>query len=266
MASRHRGQYDPANKNPYELSRSRIENFVQCPACFYLKQVRGVEFPRIPGFNINEATDVLLKRDFDKYRGKVVTHPFLINQGLPHLIPFQHEDFEKWTQSLQFGAAGRMNFVHEPTNLLIGGGLDDIWLNTENNRLHIVDYKSTSQKSKGKEITLDDPWKESYKRQMDLYVWIMRNKGFDVDSLGYFLYCDGDRFGDYDFLQEEDATMKFKMSLIPYETNEEWIEKTLMDIKECLIRQVTPNHNDNCEFGALFQGVINLTKSGEDTR
>jgi hypothetical protein len=255
MASRHRGQYDPANKNPYELSRSRIENFVQCPACFYLKQVKGVEFPSIPGFNINEATDVLLKRDFDKYRGKDVTHPFLINHGLPHLIPFQHEDFEKWTQSLHFGAAGRMNFVHESTNLLVGGGLDDVWLNTKTSRLHIVDYKSTSQKSEGKEITLDDPWKESYKRQMDLYVWIMRNKGFDVDSLGYFLYCDGDRFGNYDFLGEDDASMRFKMSLIPYETESDWIEDTLLAIKDCLVSLDAPGHAEACEFGNLFTQV-----------
>ena len=257
MASRHRGQYDPANKKPYELSRSRIENFVQCPACFYLKQVKGVEFPSIPGFNINEATDVLLKRDFDKYRGKDVTHPFLINQGLPHLIPFQHEDFEKWTQSLHFGAAGRMNFVHEPTNLLVGGGLDDVWLNTETNRLHIVDYKSTSQKSEGKEITLDDPWKESYKRQMDLYVWVMRNKGFDVDSLGYFLYCDGDRFGSYDFLGEKHASMRFKMSLISYETESNWIEDTLSSIKNCLMSPEMPSHTEGCEFGKLFSQVEN---------
>ena len=77
MAKRHRGQYDPTNPVPYELSRSRIENFVRCPACFYLQQVRSVPFPSIPGFNINEATDILLKRDFDKYRGSETTHPFL---------------------------------------------------------------------------------------------------------------------------------------------------------------------------------------------
>jgi len=168
MAARHRGQFDPSNPNPYELSRSRVESFIQCPACFYLIQVKGVKYPSIPGFNINEATDVLLKRDFDKYRGKDTTHPFLINQGFSHLVPFQHEDFEKWTQSLHFGAAGRMHYVHGETNLKVGGGLDDVWLNTKTNKLHIVDYKSTSQKTEGREITLDDPWKESYKRQMDL--------------------------------------------------------------------------------------------------
>ena len=82
---RHRGTYNPENHEAYELSRSRIENFVKCPACFYLTQVKGIKFPSIPGFNINEATDILLKRDFDKYRGAKTTHDFLINLGMEHL-------------------------------------------------------------------------------------------------------------------------------------------------------------------------------------
>ena len=35
-----------------------------------MQQVEGIEFPSMPGFNINEATDVLLKKDFDRYREK----------------------------------------------------------------------------------------------------------------------------------------------------------------------------------------------------
>ena len=58
-----------------------------------------------------------------------------------------------------------------------------------------MDYKSTSQKKDLGPITLDDKWKSSYKRQMDLYTWILLKKGFDVDNVG-FLYCDGDRFNE----------------------------------------------------------------------
>ena len=118
---RHRGIFDKNNAEPYEISRYRIENFIQCPACFYMQQVEGIKFPSIPGFNINEATDILLKRDFDYYRGKTKTHPFLIKQGLNHLIPFEHSDLNLWTQSLHFGAKGRMNCVHTKTNLKVGG-------------------------------------------------------------------------------------------------------------------------------------------------
>ena len=35
-----------------------------------------------------------------------------------------------------------------------------MFLNTKTNQLHIVDYKSTSQKTEGREITLNGSWKE----------------------------------------------------------------------------------------------------------
>ena len=256
---RHRSTFNPDHPAPYELSRSRIENFVRCPACFYLQQVKAVPFPSIPGYNINEATDVLLKRDFDKFRGGTETHPFLKKNVMEHLVPFEHEDFEKWTQSMHYGAEGRMHTVHEESNIKLGGGLDDIWLNTKTDELHIVDYKSTSQKSPNKEITLDDYWKAGYKRQMDMYVWVMRRKGFSISSIGYFLYCDGDRFSEYDFLNSENASMQFKMSLIPYQVDTTWIVKTLLKIKECLRNPVTPEHSDRCEYGA-FLNALGLNK------
>ena len=151
---RHRGKFDVNRIEPYELSRSRIENFIKCPACFYMQQVEKINFPSIPGFNINEATDILLKKDFDYYRRQQKPHPFLVKNGLSNLIPYRHENFELWTQSLHFGAENRFHYDDQENNLRVGGGLDDVWLNTISNKLHIVDYKSTSQKKDSGPITL----------------------------------------------------------------------------------------------------------------
>ena len=253
---RHRGKYDPLHSSPYELSRSRVENFVRCPACFYMQQVEGIKFPDIPGFNINEATDVLLKKHFDKYRADASIPPFFKTHGLEYLVPFQHENFDKWTQSLHFGAEGRMHTVVEELNLKIGGGLDDVWQNTETKELHIVDYKSTSQKSPGRTITLDDPYKAAYKRQMDLYVWVLRRMGFDVSDTGYFLYVDGDRFTDRDFLNAEEALMVFKTTLIPYTVDVSWIAPTLKKIKSSLDGGTRPEHSDGCQYGAFLNASL----------
>tara|TARA_B100000686_G_scaffold268331_2_gene283804 strand:+ start:1475 stop:2245 length:771 start_codon:yes stop_codon:yes gene_type:complete len=254
--TRHRGTFDPANPEPYELSRSRVENFVKCSACFYLQQVKGVKFPSIPGFNINEATDVLLKRDFAKHRLAGTAHPFLKRAGLDYLIPYKDDRFELWTQSLHFGAKGRLNTVHKETNLKIGGGLDDVWLNTKTNEIHIVDYKSTSQKSPGKKITLDDWWKAAYRRQMDLYIWIMKRLGPNTSEIGYFLYCDGDRFTDKPFLNDKIGVMNFKVSLIPYKSDLCWIESTLQKIKLTLNAEQCPNHSKSCEYGAFIDAIV----------
>lgn len=249
---RHRGKYNPTHGSPYELSRSRVENFVRCPACFYMQQVEGIKFPDIPGFNINEATDVLLKKHFDKYRAEASIPPFFETHGLTHLIPFHHQNFELWTQSLHFGAEGRMHTVVEELNLKIGGGLDDVWQNTETGELHVVDYKSTSQKTPGSTITLDGPYKAAYKRQMDLYVWVLRRMGFDVSDTGYFLYVDGDRFTERDFLGADEALMVFKPTLITYEVDVAWIEPTLVAIKQLLDGGKRPQHSKNCQYGAFL--------------
>ena len=258
--ARHRGKFDKYNNSPYELSRSRIENFINCPACFYMQQVEKIDFPSTPGFNINEATDILLKKDFNYYRLQKKPHPFLVKQGLPNLIPYQHEHFELWTQSMHFGAENRFHYDDKINNLRIGGGLDDVWLNTKTNKLHIVDYKSTSQKSDNGPINLNDYWKGAYKRQMDLYIWVMRNKGFDVDDIGYFLYCDGDRFTDHAFLNETHALMEFKITLIPYKCDLNWIETTLKTIHENLRLEERPKHSDNCEYGKFIHESSETSK------
>ena len=211
-----------------------------------------MNFPSIPGFNLNEATDVLLKRDFDQYRGTGSSPPFLAANGLGHLTPYDDERFELWTQSLHFGAEGRFNTVHEETNLKVGGGLDDVWLNKETGQVHLVDYKSTSQKSPGKTITLDDWWKGAYKRQMDFYIWIMKRLGLNTSDTGYFLYCDGDRFTDETFLHTQDATMHFKITIIEYQSNLSWIEPTLCKIKRLLDAEICPKHAENCEYGQFL--------------
>jgi len=253
--TRHRGKFNINNPEPYELSRSRIENFIKCPACFFMQQVEGIEFPSIPGFNINEATDILLKKDFDYYREKKKSHPFLKNHGFSHLIPYQHEHFELWTQSMHFGAENRMHYDHLESNIRVGGGLDDVWLNTKTSKIHIVDYKSTSQKKDNGPITLEDKWKDAYKRQMDLYTWVMKKKGFDVDEIGFFLYCDGNRFTDQIFLNDKNAIMEFKMTLIEYRTNLSWIEVTLKNIHSCLRLNKRPKHSKNCEYGIFINQI-----------
>jgi hypothetical protein len=162
--ARHRGVFKPDEIAPYELSRSRIENFVRAQPASISNKSEGSSSPASLVSISTKLLTSCLSATLIKYRATQETHPFLESRGYGHLIPFQHDDFELWTQSLHFGAEGRMHYVHELTNLKVGGGLDDVWYNTETEQIHIVDYKSTSQKTEGKTISLDDPWKAAYKR------------------------------------------------------------------------------------------------------
>ena len=271
--TRHRGKFDSENPNPYELSRGKIEDFISCKACFWLDRVSGVKKPEIPSFTINTTTDILLKRDADKVRGKE-TMPLLEANGLGHLIPFEHEDLEDWTDSMRFAQANHFNTLHEETHILFGGGLDDVYQNSHTGQIHIVDYKSTAQGTRSpdsyvkKPVSLDDPWKQSYKRQIDMYVWIARRMGFDVSNTGYFVYVDAQHKDLTGMLTDEDtskAWMEFDVQLIAYESNTDWVEPTLLEIKDFLLNQKEcPEHTpvdpnvpySGCDVGRYLNGAM----------
>ena len=268
---RHRGIYKPDHESPYEVSRSRIEAFINCPACFWLDRVKGVKFPGMPPFLLNSATDTLLKKDFDQYRELQKPHPFMERNGLSHLVPFQYADFHSWTQSLQLG----FRTYHESSNLIIGGGLDDVWHDPKTNELFLVDYKSTAGKrsedlSKLEPITLEGRWKDGYKRQMDIYQWIMNEKtkedlkDYKVSNVGYFVYVNGDQHFEDGMLRidEDKADMSFDVQLLTYKGNHDWVEKEILNLKQCLEADQCPEHAqtghgpkgiDPCEYHTFFE-------------
>jgi hypothetical protein len=275
MATRHRGTFKPEHPAPYELSRGKIEALIKCQACFWLERAKGVKFPGMPGFLLNTNTDTLLKKDFDQYRD-VGPHPIMIAAGLEHLRPFAHQDFHKWESSMQFGASpNHFNTLHEQTNILFGGGLDDVWENVETGELHIVDYKSTAQVSKTPK-PLDesflapptDPkapdYKAGYRRQMAMYQWILRRKGYEVSDVGYFLYVDGlhvSENGMIDRVNSNQAWMRFKTAIIPYEADDSWVEEALINAKETLLMQSSPAHSLDCEYQLFLKGVDTATSN-----
>lgn len=253
---RHRGKYNPDNPEPYELSRSKVELFIRCKACFWLDRAAGIRFPSIPSFNLNSNTDTLLKRDFDQFRGSG-PHPLMKTVGLDHLRPFAHANLKKWENSIHFGLdRDHFNILHEPTNILFGGGLDDVWENVSSGELHIVDYKSTAQLSANPSpISLDGKWKEGYKRQMEMYQWILREKGFKVSSVGFFVYVDGQHRGIDGMIDQNEpgvAWMKFDVSLLQYVGDSSWVSSCLHQIKSLLHEASCPIHSEDCEYGKFL--------------
>ena len=62
--SQSRGIFTPASKDPFKLSRSKIDLFFECPKCFYLDRRLGVGRPPGFPFSLNSAVDGLLKKEF----------------------------------------------------------------------------------------------------------------------------------------------------------------------------------------------------------
>ena len=150
---RTRNLFDPKSKEPYKLSRSRLERFLKCPCCFYLDRRLGVDQVSGPAFTLNSATDTLLKKEFDVCRVTKKPHP-LMKQYKVDAVPFQHEKIDEWRENFK-----GVQYFHEPTNLIITGAVDDIWINPQE-ELIVVDYKSTST-TKGIDLNDRTPSKNS---------------------------------------------------------------------------------------------------------
>ena len=225
--------YRPGQKEPFRLSRSRIEMFLECPRCFYLQNRLGLGRPSMPGFSLNSAVDELLKKEFDLLRESGQAHELMKQYGI-EAIPFPHPDMNKWRENFV-----GISFVHPETNLEIFGAVDDVWINKDK-ELIIVDYKSTST---SEEISLDSEYKQAYKKQMEVYQWLFRKNGFKVSPTGYFVFANADKG-----LAKFDGKLEFKMSIIAYEGDTGWIEPTIFQIHECLNSDVIPSSGEKCEY------------------
>lgn len=234
--ARQKNNFDPNSTEPYKLSRTRLDNFAKCPRCFYLDRKLGIDQPSGPAFSLNNAVDALLKKEFDILRENGQKHAICDEYGID-AVPFKHEKMEEWRDSLHRG----IQYLHEPTNLLICGGVDDVWVKPDG-ELIIVDYKATS---KNGEIEWDDTAKhhKAYKRQMELYQWLFRKNGFKVSDTGYFVYVNGqtDRDGFH-------GKLEFTAKLLPHTGNTDWVEPTLLKIHECLVSNSLPASAEDCEF------------------
>lgn len=211
--------YQPGQKAAYKISRSKIELFMQCPRCFWLDARLKISRPSSPPFNINKAIDELFKKEFDAYRLKGEPHPLMVNYKI-EAVPFAHADLDKWRENFTGVAA-----LHKPTNLYVFGAIDDVWSNTDG-ELIVVDYKATA---KDRDVSIDSDWQISYKRQLEVYQWLLRQNGFKVNDTGYFVYTNG-RF-DLDGFNDR---MEFRTKVIPYRGRDNWIEPVLERMKACI--------------------------------
>ena len=233
-AQRVDGLYEPGSPEPFKLSRSKIDLFLECPRCFYLDRRLGISRPPSYPFTLNSAVDALLKQEFDIYRADGKKHPLQERYGID-AIPIPHKDLDKWRDTFT-----GIQYLHKPTNLLVYGAIDDLWQNSQGEYI-VVDYKATS---KNGEITkLDQDWQKSYKRQIEVYQWLLRQNGYKVSNTGYFVYCNGKKDK-----EAFDGKLEFDVTLIAYEGDDSWVEKTLFDIYKCLNSDTIPDPSPDCDY------------------
>lgn len=231
--------YTPNQREDFKISRSKFSDFLTCPRCFYTDRVIGLDAPGTPGWTLNETTDLLLKKEFDACRETQKPHRLFMENGLEHLVPLQHPEMDNWRNSLHHGLKARFG----DTNIILFGGVDDIWQNTNNGKLVVADYKSQANTRPLEPWSyLSDAYKQGYKMQMDFYAYLLQLMGFDVEETAYFLVCNADRTA-----AAFNGEMNFQEVLIPYKWNSDWIEGKIWEMIDLLNNTNIPPANPSCK-------------------
>jgi PD-(D/E)XK nuclease superfamily len=224
--------YDPQSSEPFKISRSKIESFMRCPRCFVLNVKHGVKDISSAPFTLNVAVDAQLKKEFDIHRANQTLPELIAAAGLD-LVPFQHELMDQW----------RENFKGVQTttdDFFIYGAVDDIWVNRDG-ELVVVDYKATGKREAMVELPTGGFY-DGYRRQMEIYQWLLRRNGFKVSNTGYWLYATATQKQD-----TFDAALHFELALISYEGDDSWIEGVLADMKQTLDDDELPFSGEDCD-------------------
>ena len=185
-----------------KLSRSSIEQYLNCKRCFILMYKYKVRLNALP-FTLNSAVDSLCKNEFDYYREKQEPHPLFLENNID-AVPFKHEEMDKWRNNFQ-----GISYYDSDTDVHFYGAVDDVWVKP-NGELILSDVKSTSKNNFDWEETWNKyEYPKGYRRQLELYQWLFRKNGFKVSDTAYLVYFNG--------LKNEpmfNQTLKFELHLI----------------------------------------------------
>jgi len=203
----------------------------------------------MPGWSLNSAVDELLKHEFDVYRERKEPHPLMAEYGI-EAVPYQHAELPIWRDDVYRYVGASV--YDDATGLNIRGIVDDVWINPAGELL-IVDYKSTSTRS---EISLEDKYKQGYKRQMEIYQWIFRKLGYTVNSTGYFVFANGNKDNPM-----FDARLEFAMTILAHDGDDAWVGEIVKSIKQVLEADTLPDSGEDCEHCA-YRKLIGAEESG----
>jgi len=201
-----------------------------------------------PPFTLNIAVDALMKKEFDTYRLAQETHPLMKEFGV-NAVPFKHKDIETWRDNRK-----GLGYVHAKTGLHFYGAIDDVWMDPEG-MLYIVDYKATGIEGP---VNLDGEWKKSYKRQVEIYQWLLRKQELPVSDIAYFVYVNADKS-----VAAFDGRLEFAMTILPYEGDDRWVESALVEAAACLRRDLSPPSAPGCEWCA-YRAALQPAKRAQE--
>ncbi len=219
--------YTPQQDDLFQISRSSIQSFIECPRCFYLDTVLSIRKPSGLPLPINMAIDSILKKEFDYFRKQNTPHPEVQKFLVEKIKPYDGDEFIEWRKGAKV--------FHQKTNLEILGKFDDVWTNENSTKLYLADYKGGAVSASGV-----SELHQSFRNQMDIYLWIAKQIDARFTNRTFFFYK---KLKKEDFMDDS----KFITEIVEYIANDDWVEKVILDIKLCLDNTSPPSSNEDCK-------------------
>jgi CRISPR/Cas system-associated exonuclease Cas4 (RecB family) len=146
---------------------------------------------------------------------------------------------DRWRDALHHGLMRRFKEI----NIILTGGVDDIWQDTRDGKLIVVDYKSqASNKPLDAHTYLTDAYHEGYKIQMDFYAFLLQEMGFEVSETAFFLVCNANRQAKGFF-----GELKFSETFIPYHWKTDWIPGKVTEMIDLMNEEDLPDPQPSCK-------------------
>lgn len=241
--------FDPATDKPFQVSRTRVQKFLDCPRCFYIQNRLGVKDIDSYPFRLNSAVDTLLKNTFDLARAKQVPHEYFKKNGFD-LVPFQHEKMDEWRENFK-----GIQYHHAETNLLLQGAVDDIVIDLKTKELSPIEFKASQTSDEKSQAVkyLGSPHHKNWKNQLEVYGYLLEKNGFTVSKMSYIVFCNGQIKA-----EEWKEKLPFDVQVVPYELDYAWVEPTLKKMKENLLLDKAPSleSSDECDVCRFFSEII----------
>jgi len=235
--------YQPGNINgtKFQLSRTGIEEYLDCKKCFYLYRKLGLKRPSMIPFNLNLAVDNLFKNEFDFHRKQKTPHPIMQTYGV-NAIPYSHPELNLWRENFK---GVRVDLIG--TDMEIFGAVDDLWV-YEDGSVIVADYKATSKSIDDIFAPIrswNDVWNsgQSYKRQLEIYQWLLFHKGLTVSQDCFLIYANAHKDK-----QEFNNVLDFEVTLLKHQGDFSWVDGVLMEIYSLLNQNIVPEPNQDCEM------------------
>ena len=210
---------------------------------------------------MNSTTDKLLKKEFDLCRKDQKSHQILIENKLDHVIPYKNEETainiygdpivsSTSKEPYEKMEAWRLNYHglqarFKKTNFILYGSVDDIWLDTKNNDLILVDYKSQANEKKvSQETYWEGDFKTSYQTQLDFYFYLLKQQNFKetISDDAYLLVVNARGLED-----KFDNKLLFESTLIHTKVKDDYLENEIHEMIDVFNSHNIPESNKLCK-------------------